>query len=283
MRHLILCDLRMGWISFDPLRTLGFPDTRFLKPEQCFSFREELVQANWVLFPDYWQVNALVYGFGSRIFPSHSSYLIGHSKVEMTRAFTAVAPRHVPETHIAANTPEQAAALWARMTPPFVAKLPRSAQGQGVWLIESQADWRRYLLCADVLYVQEYLPIDRDIRLVLIGNKVISHYWRLQSPYTFHNNVSRGGEVDYSPVPAAAIALVEQVASQLGINHAGFDVAMVGGHPYLLEFNRLFGNQGIPGGDLALRSAILDYLKSHEVPQRPTRDSRRAKRLRRAA
>ncbi len=260
----------MGWISFDPLRTFSFPDTRFLKPDQLFSQRELISTADWVLFPEYWQVGALVHGYQRRIFPSQASYFLGHNKIEMTRAFMAVAPQHVPETHIAANTSENAAALWAQMLLPFVAKLPRSSQGQGVFLIESPADWKKYLAATDVIYVQEHLPIDRDLRIVRVGKQILCAYWRMQSPYSFHNNISRGGEVDYSLAPPAAIELVEFVADTLGIDHAGFDVAMVNGHPYLFEFNRLFGNVGIEGGDERLRDAIVQYLVAQDLPQLPT-------------
>ncbi|MFM1896206.1 MAG: hypothetical protein RLZZ385_1280 [Pseudomonadota bacterium] len=277
----------MSWVSFDPLRTLGLPETTYIKTDELFARQALLRQASWVLFPDYWQLGALIYGYKCRIFPSLASYLIGHDKVEMTRAFSAVAPAHVPDTRIAANTPEQAGRLWSAMSTPFVAKHPRSARGQGVFLIESKADWQRYLGSTEVLYVQEYLPIDRDLRIVLVGDKVLAAYWRLQSPYSFHNNLSRGGEVDHAPVPEAALQLVRKVAGELEIDHAGFDVAMVGGHPYLLEFNRLFGNTGIPGGDAAVVAAIARYLETRSRPQTPRRPraggTLRYRRLKRAA
>lgn len=260
----------MRLVSFDMFRTLRFDNTSFIKPSHFFAHKAELQAADWVLFPEYWQVNALVYGLKCRIFPSHASYLIGHNKVEMTRAFQSVVPEHTPVTHIAPNTPTEAERLWALMDTPFVAKLPKASMGEGVWLIETARDWQSYCDKADVLYVQEYLPIDRDIRVVLVGDQVVSAYWRCQSDRSFHNNVARGGWVDHSPVPQVAIDLVKRVALLLDVDHAGFDVAMVGSHPYLLEFNRLFGNQGIPGGGEALRSAIMGYLSSRTTT--PTQD-----------
>ncbi len=250
----------MRFVSFDVFRTLGFPDTRNLKPDHQFRHQSELSAAEWVLFPEYWQVNALVYGMGCRIFPSQASYLMGHNKIEMTRAFQAVAPQHVPVTHILGNTRNNADYLWQEMTHPFVAKLPKSSMGEGVWLIEDRDQWRDYLGRTDTLYVQEWLPIDRDLRVVIVGEQVLAAYWRLQSGFSFHNNVARGGTVDFSPVPPAATELALTVARKLGVDHAGFDIALVGGHPYLLEFNRLFGNKGIPGGGERLREAILSYL-----------------------
>lgn len=256
----------MNLVSFDLFRTLGFENTRQLKPAQLFSHKDDIRGADWVLFPEYWQVNALKYGLNARIFPSQASYLIGHNKIEMTRAFQTVVPEHVPVTHIAPNTPLEAERLWNYMDLPFVVKLPKASMGEGVWLVESPQDWRDYLKRTEVLYVQEYLPIDRDIRVVLVGDTVVAAYWRCQSDRSFHNNVARGGTVDYAPVPAAAIELVKNVAAALGIDHAGFDVAMVGNHPYLFEFNRLFGTQGIPGGAASLKAAILDHLSKNMSP-----------------
>src|SRR5690606_28872905 len=139
----------------------------------------------------------------------------------------------------------------------------------GVWLISKHAEWRDYLARSEVLYVQEYLPIDRDLRIVVVGDQILAAYWRLQGSDGFHNNLARGGEVLHGPVPETAFNLVRQVASALDINHAGFDVAMVGDHPYLLEFNRLFGNQGVDGGDRRIQQAIQDYLIANSRPQSP--------------
>jgi len=38
--------------------------------------------------------------------------------------------------------------------------------GRGVFLIKNEADFLTYCSTRDVLYVQEYLPIDRDLRIV---------------------------------------------------------------------------------------------------------------------
>ena len=257
------------WVSFDLFRTAWLPHTQQLKSLQMYQHASLLAEADWVLFPEYWQLNTLVHAWQARIFPSIATYRIGHDKIEMSRAFQAVAPAHVPQTVILPNTPAHAEEIWEAFTLPFVAKLPRSSQGAGVWLIESRADWRAYQARSDVLYAQEYLPIDRDLRIVIVGDQILAAYWRLQGNDGFHNNLSRGGEVLQGPVPQQALDLVRQVATRLDINHAGFDVAMVGQHPYLLEFNRLFGNQGVEGGDQRIQQAIREYLLAHSNPQSP--------------
>ncbi|MDH7943761.1 hypothetical protein QGM61_07995 [Pseudohongiella sp. SYSU M77423] len=255
----------MNLVSFDVFRTLGFPNTTVLKSQDIFQHKELLSHADWVLYPEYWQLNALVYGLNCRVFPSEASYRIGHDKVKMTRAFELVAPAHTPWTIIENNCAEARERLWDLMPLPFVAKLPKASMGEGVWLISSRQDWQQYCEKTSVLYVQEYLPIDRDVRVVIVGDKVITAYWRTQSDRGFYNNVAQGGRIDHSPVPAAATDLALRLARQLGVNHAGFDIALVGDHPYVLEFNRLFGNQGLEGGQ-ALKAAILDYLQTNAQP-----------------
>jgi ribosomal protein S6--L-glutamate ligase len=202
------------------------------------------------------------------VFPSLASYYIGHDKVEMTRAFQTVAPEQTPWTLIEANGPQERAQIWDTMPLPFVAKLPKASMGEGVWLIETRADWQAYCERTDVLYVQEYLPIDRDVRVVVVGDRVLTAYWRTQAEQGFYNNVARGGQIDNSPVPAAATDLALRLARALEVDHAGFDIALVDGYPYVFEFNRLFGNQGLGQGS-DLKEAILDYLHRQSKPQNP--------------
>ena len=95
----------MRLITFDALRCLDIPGSRYIKPELMFRHKDEIEQADWILFPEYWQVNALVYGLQKRIFPSLATYHLGHDKIEMTRAFWAVCPEHIPQTMILPPTP----------------------------------------------------------------------------------------------------------------------------------------------------------------------------------
>jgi len=277
----------MKLVSFDALRTLKFPAHTYLKPELFLQHQEEIKAADFVLFPEYWQLSSLLFGLHARIFPSLASYLIGHNKIEMTRVFQTVAPQHHPHTLIEANTAESAQRVFAHMPLPFVAKNPKASMGNGVFLIDNLSDWRRYCAQTDVLYAQEYLPIDRDLRLVVVGEKVVGGYWRLQSENGFHNNIAQGGTVLAGPIPEAARLLVENLAARLHIDHAGFDVAMVGDHPYLFEFNRLFGTQGIEAliGDITPH--IIDYLRGQldsfpGKPRSPSGNTGR-RRVRRAA
>lgn len=269
-------------VSFDPLRSIGIPGVTVLKPEHMFGSREILLAADWVLYPRLWQVNALVYGLRRRIFPSVSTYHLGEDKVEMTRAFWSTCPEHVPPTLILPANEESVETVLDVIGLPLVVKDPRSAEGAGVRVIEKLSELRAHAASPDVstLYAQALLPIDRDLRIVWVGDRVVGAYWRTASLGAFHNNVARGATVSHDDIPLAAVRLVEHVALELGIDHAGFDVAMVDGHPYLLEFNALFGTAGLAAQGVTLAGAVAEYLvRAGSPPELPTRPLR----LRRSA
>ncbi len=211
----------MRLVSFDAYQAINIPGVRVIKPENWFREKAVIESADWVLFPEYWQVNPLVYGLKKRIFPSVSSYHIGHDKVEMARAFEAVCPLNCPNTRILANTERSMEQILDEYDFPFVAKTIRSARGEGVFLIGDRADFRKYAEKNEVLFIQEYLPIYRDLRVIVIGRQIVTAYWRQAREGCFHNNISRGGEVSFENIPDSALQLVNHVAETLGINYAG--------------------------------------------------------------
>lgn len=252
----------MRLLSFDPFRTLGMPGVTYVKPERYLDHLPEIQAADWLLFPEYWQVNGLVYAHKKRIFPSLASYHLGHDKIEMTRAMQGRWDAHLPRTLIGPSTPFERDHILDELGLPLVAKAVRSSEGRGVRLIADEAAWRDHCQQHDVLYAQEYLPMDRDLRLVVIGRRVVAGYWRLQGADGFLNNLAAGGALAFDPVPAAALRLVRDIARTLGIDHAGFDVAWVGGHPYVLEFNRLFGNAGLREQGVSPAALIHAHLQT---------------------
>lgn len=81
----------MKLLSFDALRTLSFPAHDHLKPDQYWRHKALIQAADFVLFPEYWQLNALIYGLGARVFPSEASYRIGACR--QSRVFTIISPK----------------------------------------------------------------------------------------------------------------------------------------------------------------------------------------------
>ncbi|MDP5273275.1 ATP-grasp domain-containing protein [Chengkuizengella axinellae] len=250
----------MKLVTFNPLRTIGIPNISYIKPMNMYKEIEKIKCADMLLFPEYWQVNSLVYGLKKKIFPSIESYHLGHNKVEMTRVLKTICPEQIPYTEIVSNTEENKKMVMETFPLPFVAKEIKNSMGQGVFLIHNEKDFQDYTEKVDVLYIQEYIPNDRDLRICVIGNEVVAAYWRVEETGGFHHNVAQGGKVSYDNIPVETLDLVLDVSQKLGIDHAGFDVIFNNGKPYILEFNILFGNQGIQKQKVSLEQKIVDYI-----------------------
>jgi ribosomal protein S6--L-glutamate ligase len=249
----------MQLVSFNPYRSLGIPAVRYLKPDELLHHLDRIRQADWVLFPESWQVNVLIHALKARIFPSVSTYRLGYDKIEMTRAAQALEPGHVPYTLILPSTPAGIERALDEMPLPFVVKEPRNSMGRGTFLVGSGRELRTLAQGLDVLYVQEYLPLDGDIRITWVGGDIVAAYWR-RGGDGFRHNVARGGRISFEAVPEAALALVGRLACSLDVDHAGFDVAMVDGHPFFLEFNLWFGTEGLNAQGIRLGPVISAYL-----------------------
>lgn len=251
-----VCVMRL--LSFDPFRGMGLAQ-QFVKPDHWLRDLQLLRAADVLLYPESWQVNGLHHVLRKPIFPNLASYRLGWDKIEMTRAFQLAVPEAVPETLILPANRLAAEEAMDRLGLPLVVKEPRNSMGRGVALIETREQMLRWAAQASVLYAQTYLPNTGDVRVVWVGREVVAAYWR-RNAGGFHNNVARGGSIDFSRVPGSAIELVQRTALALGVDHAGFDVMLVDGHPFLLEFNVLFGNEALNQAGIDIKPVILAYL-----------------------
>ena len=250
-------DLRL--VSFDMGRTLGIEGVRHVKPEHIFRHADMLREADWVLFPEEWQLGVLIDVLKCRVFPSVQSYRYGQDKIQFTRALTALCPAHLPETLILRATPEAVRQAEEQLGYPFVVKQARSSMGQGVFRVANARELAALLPGLDSLYAQQLLDIERDLRVVWVGDRVVSAYWR-EGGDGFHHNVARGAEASFSDIPDAPLELVRMVAMALGIDHGGFDLAYADGQWFFFEVNVRFGNAGLKSSGVDLAREIVDWL-----------------------
>lgn len=262
----------MKLITFNPFRTIGISSVTYIKPENMLKEIEKIKAADYILFPEYWQINTLVYGLKKKIFPNISTYQLGHNKIETTRALQAIFPKNVPYTRILGRDHMDIESIEYEFGYPLVAKEIKNSMGRGVFLIENRQQLKNYIENNEILYIQEKLPIDRDLRIVYVGDQVIGAYWRMARDGEFHNNIAKGASYDYSNVPQEAIQLVERVARELNINHAGFDVAVVDDQLYILEYNVIFGNEGLRNINIEVEKYIAEYINKDPdfTPNSPT-------------
>jgi ribosomal protein S6--L-glutamate ligase len=160
---------------------------------------------------------------------------------------------------------------------PLVFKLDWGGEGETVFLIESEEGLSRIIRKTaefeksgqSGFLLQEYIACrNRTLRVVVIGERILS-YWRIQEEEGgFYTNLGRGAVIDADAEPQLqnkAIALVKQICHKTGINLAGLDVIFPADiddpDPLLLEINYFFGRRGL-GGSEAYYQILLGEIES---------------------
>ena len=149
---------------------------------------------------------------------------------------------------------------------PFVAKLARrSARGSGVFKIHNSEELKSYLGLTRIAYIQEYLPHDRDLRVVLIKYHPVLAYWRIRSPDNFRTNLSQGGKISFDDIPIEGVRLAQNSARKCKFDDVGLDLINSRGTWYVIEANMKYGRKGLKMKGLDLKEIMRQKLLSGEI------------------
>lgn len=130
---------------------------------------------------------------------------------------------------------------------PMVIKRSASRQGKEVYLarneeefskligkLEKESSFKKFL-------VQEFIPNDGDLRLYVMGGKVITTIKRVRTDEDeFRNNLSQGAEAHIVKPSEEIKKIALKTAGTLGLGFAGVDIALrqTDKQPFILEVNR---------------------------------------------
>ena len=212
--------------------------------------REAILTAPRIYYPSVFYAD-LLDAMGKDLFPSYHTYKCVQDKIKQTALFDLCAIPH-PRTRVYYGK-HQMERIVADFSLPLVAKIARgSALGRGVFLIRSHDELATYCRKNHAAYIQEYLPIDRDLRVVVIGRRVVHAYWRVSAPGEFRSNLAAGGCIRLDPVPEAALELALRTTRLCRWNDVGIDIYAHDGRFGVFEANMKYGKQGF-------REAGIDY------------------------
>jgi len=190
---------------------------------------------------------------GKQTFPSYHNYKFTQDKIKQTALFNLLNIPH-PKTRVFYGD-RQKSKILDHFQFPFIGKIPKgSAMGRGVFLIKNETDLAKYNSLTHAAYIQEYFEIDRDIRVVVIGHRVVHSYWRIAKEGEFRSNVSQGGSICFDDVPDEAVSLALNTARLCKLNDVGIDICRYKGRYWVLEANMKYGKEGF-------RKAGIDYYK----------------------
>jgi ribosomal protein S6--L-glutamate ligase len=200
---------------------------------------------------------------GKPIFPSLETYLYADEKIKQTTLYYMASIPH-PRTRIYYHLHH--GDIVKDFNYPFVAKLPRaSAKGRGVFLIEDGGGLEAYLRLTHVAYIQEYLPHERDLRIVLINYDPVIAYWRERPRDSFKTNLYQGGSIRFDQIPTEVVALAEECTRKCKFNDVGLDFIESKGRWYLIEANMKYGRKGLKMKGMDLKALLRKKLVSGEL------------------
>jgi ribosomal protein S6--L-glutamate ligase len=143
---------------------------------------------------------------------------------------------------------------------PAILKLIQGTQGVGVMIAHSAAEVESILstmwnLGQEIL-LQEFVAESggRDVRALVVGDRVVGAMRREAKTGEFRSNIHRGGEGTPIELPAAYAEAAVQAASVLGLGVAGVDLLEADAGPIVLEVNSSPGFEGLEratGADIA--------------------------------
>jgi ribosomal protein S6--L-glutamate ligase len=248
-------------------RLLGIPEVMTLgvKPNfYDYSAHERalIFNSNLILYPTLHYAQFFT-TLGKRIFPSLETYLYADEKIKQSTLFCMLDIPH-PRTRVYYSRHHKD--ILKDFSFPFIAKLPRaSARGRGVFKILDEEQLQSYLGLTKVAYIQDYLPHDRDLRVILINYKPLLAYWRRRRPGEFRTNLSQGASVQFDDIPAEALELAQDAARKCRLNDVGLDLIGHKGKWYLIEANMKYGRKGLRMKGMDLKAILREKLLSGEL------------------
>ena len=106
--------------------------------------------------------------------------------------------------------------------------------------------WKMLSRLGQPLIVQEFLPNPgRDIRVFVVGDRVIASAYKYGVPGQWKTNVAQGGRMVDEPVPEEILEIGVKAVKAIGLDYAGVDVIESDRGPVVLEVNGAPGWQAL--------------------------------------
>ncbi|MBU1194155.1 MAG: ATP-grasp domain-containing protein [Proteobacteria bacterium] len=246
--------------QFEQINTIGLKPNFSDYPQHI---QKQIKAAKKIFYPTAFYAD-LFNAMGKQTFPSFHTYKFAVDKIKQSAAFQMSDIPH-PQTRVFYGE-NQKTEILNSFDFPFIAKIPRgSAKGCGVFLIRTPEDLAQFLVIKGPAYIQEYLPIDRDMRIIIIGKKIRLAYWRIAAENNFKTNISQGGAISFDPLPQKALDLALVTAQKCQWDDVGIDIIEHENKFYVLEGNMKYGTKGFKAAGIDYKKLLLDLVLNEEI------------------
>lgn len=190
----------------------------------------------------------------------------------------------IPRTVFASNKSSVKDVIELAGGTPLVLKILEGTQGVGVVLIETQKAAKSVLDAFNGMsvnfLVQEFIEEagGTDIRVFVVGGKVVAAIKRIGADGEFRSNIHQGGKAIVYKLNSAEKKMALKAAKAMGLEVCGVDMIPSNRGPLVMEVNSSPGLEGIEtctGKDISME--IMKYIKKgvgdKENPNKKPKDS----------
>ncbi|PWH19829.1 MAG: hypothetical protein DDG59_01820 [Anaerolineae bacterium] len=134
---------------------------------------------------------------------------------------------------------------------PVLVKEEHSCSSMGLHLLSKAEDFENLLSDQEFrkknqkVVIQALLNIRKDLRVILVGNEIIWHYWRINPSESWRPTATGyGSRVDFNNFPEKWRQWILEQFSRLGLTTGAFDIAWenddLESEPYILEVSPVY-------------------------------------------
>jgi len=225
--------------------------------------RQLIQKAKKIYFPTAFYAD-LFNTMGKKTFPSFHTYKFVQDKIKQTAIFKMLNIPHPDTRTFYGKTQKNAILNYFEF--PFIAKKARgSSKGRDVYLIKNTEELSEYLSKNNPAYIQEYIEVNEDLRVVIIGEKIKIAYFRESAENDFRTNISMGGKIKFDPVPEEALMLALDTAKKCGWNDVGIDIIKKNNKFLVIEANMKYGTQGFREAGINYKKMLEKMILTNEI------------------
>lgn len=167
--------------------------------------------------------------------------------------------------------------VYGRFKTPYIVKSIEGSRGKQIFLVEDKTDIPKLVDAFGLgkLLVQRYVPVNEDVRIIVIGNRVIGGMKRIVPKGDFRANVAEGAFTEEVAVTAEMEVLAKSAARVFNAEFAGVDLIRYKGAYYILEVNIFPMFEGFEAATkINVAERLVRYIErrylwsiEHEVPE----------------
>lgn len=162
------------------------------------------------------------------VYPNSHEVLFWENKGHMTQKFFE-RRLSIPKTYLITHENDFRS---IDLSYPFLIKEEHSSSSEGLYKIKDEEDLHsfftkhNYFADNKFLLAQELLNMRRDLRVILVGDKIVHHYWRINKSNEWKpTSTSYGSDVDFNSFPEQWRGFIIDQFKKLNLTTGAFDIA----------------------------------------------------------